>query len=96
MHLMELTRYVKNQTKDDIVFWFSQRDEFKGHRTYNPADYLGKFNLLNESPQKWFQFTKHVMSPEWLNVDGILSEYLPNLLKNSKNSLKQHKSGANT
>ena len=31
MHLMELTKYVKHQTKDNIVFWFSQWDKFKGH-----------------------------------------------------------------
>ena len=63
MHLMELSKYVKDQTKDSIVFWFSQRDKLKNHQTFNPADLLGKFDLTNETPQKWCNLTEQLLKP---------------------------------
>ena len=91
---MELCGHVKNQTKDSIVFWFSQRDKFKDLQTFNPADLLGKFDLINERPQKWCKLTESLLNPEWLNTAGITSEYLPKLIKKSADIIKRHKSGA--
>ena len=52
MHLVELCTFGKNQKKEQIIFWFSQRDKFKNWQTFNPADLLGKFDIKNDKPQK--------------------------------------------
>ena len=81
MHLVELCTFVKNQRKEQIIFWFNQKDKFKNCQTYNPADLLGKFDVTNDKPQRWYKLTQDLISPEWLNETEMTSVYLPKLLK---------------
>ena len=57
LHLFEIAKLTK-QKKEDVVFWIEGAS--------NPADKLGKFNIDNDSVDKWINLAKNVLQPKWL------------------------------
>ena len=52
----------------------------------NPADKLGKFNIDNDSVDKWINLAKNVLQPKWLQQHP--STYLNKLLSKSQEKIK--------
>ena len=83
------SKQIHKQNKKDIVFWLDQSLKVKGKKPFNLADWLGKFYLKHDSPDKWVEYTQSVIKPDWLQIHP--REYLPKMLKHSKESIIKHK-----
>lgn len=72
---------MKNQKKEEIIFWFHKHDKIKDHQMFNPADRLGNFYLDKVTSDLWIPHTKEIINPPWLQFPIVT--YFPALLDKS-------------